>query len=247
MTKEFIYSLIDPRTNEVKYIGRSKDPKNRLFTHINESRTRSSSKDLWIKELMQEGYVPELFVVDFFYTELDKWEIFYIHLFKTWGFNLLNIVTDIQNRSPYKLGGAGTSIIVLDKNNNYITKYESIKKCAVELNLNYKRIQEILAGTRSTGYGIHKTCKSNNGYVFVYESEYDANKDYSVIKPLNNKGKIDRVVEQYDLRGNLTNTFISAVQAGKANNVGSTEISRMCGGTSKCKTVAGYTWKYRFV
>lgn len=38
METTFIYSLKDPRTNEIKYVGKSNNPKNRLNRHIRESK-----------------------------------------------------------------------------------------------------------------------------------------------------------------------------------------------------------------
>jgi len=36
--KTFIYTLRDPITDEIKYVGKSDDPKSRLVEHINKSK-----------------------------------------------------------------------------------------------------------------------------------------------------------------------------------------------------------------
>lgn len=59
-----IYELVDPRTGEVRYIGRAKEPRKRLRAHITQSKKLDHHKDRWIRELAAEGLEPFLRVVD---------------------------------------------------------------------------------------------------------------------------------------------------------------------------------------
>jgi hypothetical protein len=56
----YIYALIDPRTDEVRYIGKSIEPNKRLKSHIyassyiNDS-SYNSHKSNWIRKLLSEN------------------------------------------------------------------------------------------------------------------------------------------------------------------------------------------------
>jgi hypothetical protein len=58
----YVYTLNDPRTGEPKYVGATKNPKQRLRGHKN----GSTNDDVmsWIGELESEGLDPEMMVVD---------------------------------------------------------------------------------------------------------------------------------------------------------------------------------------
>lgn len=49
----FIYGLIDPITNQLRYVGKSINPKVRLRNHISERNLHDSYKDRWIKKLSE--------------------------------------------------------------------------------------------------------------------------------------------------------------------------------------------------
>jgi hypothetical protein len=93
MKTTFIYELIDPRTNETKYIGKTNNPQNRLRKHINESeRGVISYKNNWIKGLLESGLKPIFNVIDeVLLEEWSFWERFYISLYKSWNLKLTNL------------------------------------------------------------------------------------------------------------------------------------------------------------
>jgi predicted GIY-YIG superfamily endonuclease len=57
MKKYYIYTLSDPITNEIRYIGYSKDPKKRYANHLCISKLKSK-KNSWIKSLKNKGLKP---------------------------------------------------------------------------------------------------------------------------------------------------------------------------------------------
>lgn len=60
-----IYVLIDPRTNEIKYVGRTtQKPERRLYQHIYKSKKRSHARAKWIRELAREGLRPLMRVIE---------------------------------------------------------------------------------------------------------------------------------------------------------------------------------------
>lgn len=50
-------------------------------------------------------------------------------------------------------------------------------------------------------------------------------------------------MKQYDIEGNLLNTFISIAEAGRQLKLDSSSISKACKG--KLKTCGGYIFKYK--
>ncbi len=87
-----VYSLLDPRDNQVRYIGKSLNTKKRLRKHIKESRESTKShKKAWINGLLKNNLKPILEIVDEVPNKEWKfWEIHYISLFRSWGFDLVN-------------------------------------------------------------------------------------------------------------------------------------------------------------
>lgn len=92
--KTYIYILFDPIEKIPKYIGKSDEPNKRLIKHINQSLNKTgklTKKESWIRSLAHVGLEPELFILDEVpIAEWDFWEIFYISLYRTWGFDLKN-------------------------------------------------------------------------------------------------------------------------------------------------------------
>lgn len=98
MNRVYIYILIDPKDNKVKYVGKTCSVSKRYSAHINDK--RKSHKRSWIVSLAKEGLKPIIEVID----EVSKdnwqlWEQHYISLYKSWGFKLTN--------HPLRLGGEG--------------------------------------------------------------------------------------------------------------------------------------------
>jgi hypothetical protein len=82
-----IYGITD-YNNNVRYVGKtSRNLELRLKEHIKD--TKRIYKYYWLKKLNNN---VEIFLIDEVLEEYSNyWEIFYIQLFKNWGFNLLNL------------------------------------------------------------------------------------------------------------------------------------------------------------
>lgn len=87
MNKE-IYLLIDPRNDEIKYVGSSISAKNRLNYHIKHN-DHAKLVRKWIDDLLQNNYKPELLIIDNVEDHLF-WEEHYINLYRSFGYTLLN-------------------------------------------------------------------------------------------------------------------------------------------------------------
>lgn len=88
----FIYSLEYPEGN-IRWIGKTNNPKNRLKNHISESKTKKTSNRIkWLNKLNNNNQKPILNIVDEVpVNEWEFWEQHYISLYKTFGFNLTNM------------------------------------------------------------------------------------------------------------------------------------------------------------
>lgn len=61
---EYIYYLIDPITEVVKYVGKSKNPKTRYNQHIKKLDKGMTPKRKWLESLFAENLKPRLKVVE---------------------------------------------------------------------------------------------------------------------------------------------------------------------------------------
>lgn len=57
-----IYALIDPISNEVRYIGKANDAQKRFKSHLSETR-RNTPVYCWIKSLRERALVPKLQII----------------------------------------------------------------------------------------------------------------------------------------------------------------------------------------
>lgn len=161
MKTSFIYTLKDPITNEIRYVGKTIYLEYRLKRHcgINLARTR---KEKWIESLLVIGLKPVIEIIDEVpLHEWKFWEIYWISQFKTWGFNLTNgdnggqggsegrFVTEETRNKLRKCGymrrGAKMteeSRIKISKASKYQAENESVENRAIRLE-NLKRGQEL--------------------------------------------------------------------------------------------------------
>lgn len=88
-----IYTLKDPITNEIRYVGKTSNSlTERLQHHFYDlRRSKNKHKINWFKKLENLGLKPIIELLD----EVDDndwkfWERYWISQIKTWGFNLIN-------------------------------------------------------------------------------------------------------------------------------------------------------------
>ena len=58
-----VYHLVDPNTREVKYVGKSTNPRSRYRQHLKESAQRqNTAKKQWIHQLAKQGQQPVMVI-----------------------------------------------------------------------------------------------------------------------------------------------------------------------------------------
>ena len=63
----FVYGLRDPRDGSIRYVGRTRYPKQRLNSHCGASEyfiKRRSAKSKWVRRLRRRGLKPEMVILE---------------------------------------------------------------------------------------------------------------------------------------------------------------------------------------
>jgi predicted GIY-YIG superfamily endonuclease len=70
----YIYTLNDPTNNNVYYVGKTNNPKNRYKQHVYEAKhTRKKTKLYqWMGQLLKNGQKPIMDIID--EVEVEQWE-----------------------------------------------------------------------------------------------------------------------------------------------------------------------------
>ena len=90
MTTKTIYGLVDPFTDEIRYIGQSADPEKRLIDHLYAK--NNVAKAQWIFTLRSAGVRPQLVFLELVDSdEADESECWWILRGRKLGWNLFNV------------------------------------------------------------------------------------------------------------------------------------------------------------
>lgn len=90
----YVYGLIDPITQELRYIGITVNPAVRYYDHIRKARLRleKTYKSNWVAGLLEKGLVPEMYIIDIQpKATLEFWEQHYISYYRAIGCRLTNM------------------------------------------------------------------------------------------------------------------------------------------------------------
>jgi len=67
MKQQYIYTLVDPRSEKVHYVGRTCNPKKRYTQHLSATRSKdicTQEKEDWTRELRVSGLRPRLEIIE---------------------------------------------------------------------------------------------------------------------------------------------------------------------------------------
>jgi len=87
----YIYGLVCPMDNTVKYVGKANDPNRRLRDHLVDFRGVELNKALWIRTLKVNKLKPSILILE--EVPIDSWEErekYWISHYRTIG-GLLNV------------------------------------------------------------------------------------------------------------------------------------------------------------
>jgi len=240
MTK--IYTLSDPETNEIRYVGKTIGTLNsRLSKHLCDSKRRGWKYHTinWINLLLKRGLKPKIELIEeVLDSEWKFWEKYWINQFKSWGFNLTNHrVGGEDGPTGYKQGKE-----IIQK------RLETLKTSIAWSNFG-KRHSEVMKekyrkGELKTPYENTIALKTTEELLEIrYRAQETWKKNYNS----NPQKKIDRaswssipVIAIF--KDNTEKIYVSAAEAARELNLFSTQIIFVCRG--KGFVSGGIKFKY---
>jgi group I intron endonuclease len=203
-----IYVLIDPETDEVRYVGKANNVSERYKAHLNRARKHQIHKKNWIINLRNKGLKPIIEVIDIVpFSEWIFWEKYWISQMKTWGFNLIN----------HTEGGDGCTF----------GNQTSFKKGSVPWN----------KGGNHTEESRVKMSKAQKNRIVTQETRdkmSDTRRHMTPsVKMINLRARSRKAVVQYNLFGKVVAEYDSIEAAAESMNSDPKSISSVCNGRVK--------------
>ena len=241
-----IYKIQNNITNEV-YIGQTTHPRGfngrydfkgngieRVYKKLLGNEARGESHNQHLRRSIKKFGFGSFEVVEVFDTaetieELNEKETYYINLFDSY-------------KSGYNQSFGGDSVSGYSRPSGKDCP-NSKRLCQISLNSELIKIWDC-ASDAEKELGINQTSicmvcrdrrKTAGGFVWVYEKDYDPNKDYSRVPQTKDMGKGTKPVLWLDDGGNIIKEFYSVINAGKTLGISPQEVSRIC--SHKAKTI----------
>lgn len=242
----FIYTLADPRTNEVRYIGKTKKTLyRRLSEHITTSKNLKDHRSKWIQSLVQQNFHPKIEVLDT--CQEENWqetEKFWISILKFLGVDLVN-----QNEGGYGNNGHRFSQESKRKISMSLTgkkqSKETIEKRSSQMRgrkLSAEHIAKCVATRISRQYKMSDSLKLK---ISNFNKNKKLSEDHKAILKYHaqlNNAKNSKKVAQYSLNGQLLGVYSCAREASLITNANISNIRLCC--KNKRKRAGGFLWKF---
>jgi hypothetical protein len=246
----YIYTLSDPRTGEVRYVGKTVNPKQRRHNHSNVARDKGTYKRNWINQLKQNKLRPVFEIVDEVQEDWKFWERYWIQQFKVWGFSLTNATLggeglEIQNQTSFKKGS-----VPWNRDTGFTKPCEVCgtvlrtipskpkATCSLFCEKIYRKTHK-----SSTTFKIGATAwnKGKTGYSTTKKGQKvsDATKEKLRAIAIGNTYR-RKQVKQYSKDMKLLNTFESVTQAKQLTGIKA--IDNVLNG--RHKTAGGFIWQF---
>lgn len=219
-TVTFIYLLKDPITLDIKYIGKSDDPNNRLTEHIRKSKYKNTYKNNWINGLLKSGNLPIMEIIDV--VEKNEWsdsEKKWISHYKKLGCKLTNL-TDGGDGGNF---GDEVNKLISQKLKNRVFSSKTIKLMSESA----KKRKMSDEGRKLLS---EKRKGKNNSMFGKKQSKYCIESKY---KP----------VIQYSLDGNILKEWKSLKEVSEYLLINRNTIRMVC--NNQRKSAGGYKWKFK--
>lgn len=238
MTEVFIYSLEDPNTKEIRYIGKTiQKIEKRLIAHIYESKHRKNHKCNWINKLNKKGENPIIKIIDIVSeNDWEFWEMYWIEQFLAWGFNLVNETPggegyrhSEETKQKIRLANSGENHYFYGKNHTKSSK---------------EKISESLKGNshaKGFKHSIETLEKSKNNLNEYYKKNPRSEEHNKKISESNSKTKSSPIF-QYDVNKNIINKFESVRIAAKKLGIKNDGIYKCASGKQKMYKKFIWSW-----
>ena len=225
--KYTIYKLIDPITNEIRYIGLTfNDLKQRLKSHCSD--VNKTHKSNWVRKLKSQGFKPIIEPVEeniSSYEECCSREIYYIQYYRNIGCNLTNSAS-----------GGGVNFKMSD---------ETRKKMSESQKKRYETYKLVLS--EETKAVLSQKAKEKFENDEEREKLRIANKRYEDSKSEEQKlqdvlAQDCKTIYQYDKNMNFIMSYPSIRNAAKETSVERSNIKKSA--DKKCPTAGGFVWRF---
>ena len=143
--KTYIYILQDPTTEEVRYVGKSVNPKRRYNSHLWDKPKVKYYSYYWIQSLLKKGLKPIMTVIDETETNWEELERYWISQFKTWGYPLTNITEGGEGC----IGAAkwnNVPVTAFTKEGILFKSFKSQKQCASYFRTTPENVKAVVNG-----------------------------------------------------------------------------------------------------
>ena len=219
----YIYTLSDPITGKVKYIGKTINPKDRLKCYIKQAKynQRNNLVINWVKSLLKKELEPKMEIIDEIEGDWKWLEIYWIAQFKSWGFVLKN-VTEGGDDNP------------IDYLSSRLKESETLKN--VPKSQKHKdKLSEV-----KTGVSIHSNEQKE---IYSITNSGIGNPMFGKIHSKESLNKMKRPVIQYTLNDVLVQEWPSAADIERNTNMLARSINRCAKGDRA--TAYGFKWIYK--
>jgi group I intron endonuclease len=239
MKTGYIYTLSDPLTKEIRYVGQTiNNPSKRLAQHIHQekrSKGRLTHVNSWIRNLKKEGCLPVLEIIDECeIEELNNKEIYYIAELKK-KYNLCNHseggvgcrgIKHSEESKQKRLLTLKTSKAWAEKHKKHsLIMKEKYKKGGINFGYKYLPLEK----RKEIGKNHSNTMKK----LFKNDPSYSQRMVIKIIKP----------VCLLSADGFILKVYRSASEAARSLNIkDSTHVTRVC--KKKSKHAFGYRFAY---
>ena len=171
----YIYILQDPITKDVRYVGKTNNPKLRKRSHLWKCDKNKSHCYKWVNSVLKKGLKPIFTVIDEIDGNWEWLEMYWIEQFKVWGANLTNITKGGEG-----CYGAGkwnnVPVTAFTKEGVLIKSFDSQKECAIYFNTSYGNVNQVCNGRNLLllkKYQLKVGILTENILHFKYERTYN--------------------------------------------------------------------------
>lgn len=168
--------------------------------------------------------VDEVYDVALSKDELNEKEMYYIKKYNSFedGYNNtcggdgVSVGENCKNRKP---------VCQISLDGDLIKIWSSAQEASIALGIPLSNISKVCTGNPERD---GRRLITAGGFVWVFEKEYDANKDYKRISNARPEGKQRKIVLLLDDNNNIIQEFYSGEDASKALNISKQAVSDLC-------------------
>lgn len=242
-----IYKIQNIKTNEI-YIGQTTHPRGfngrydfkgngieRVYKYLigNEARGERHNQHLR-RSIKKFGFdtfeVVEVFDTAETFEELNGKETYYINLFDSYknGYNQSYGGDSISgyHRPSGKDCPNSKRVCQIGLDGKLIKIWDSATEASNELKISLSSISNVCHGKKRNKNG--DVAKTAGGYVWVFEKDYDSNKDYSINRPRQNMGHGAKIVLLLSDDGDVIQEFYSLNEASRELGIAVESVRETC-------------------